>query len=363
MTGASPKPAVLVVDDTPINLEVATTILRPHYQALAATDGPSALALIARKPALSLVLLDVMMPGMDGYEVCRRIKADPALAHLPVIFLTSLNDSTSEELGFAAGGVDYIGKPFHPGTLLSRVGTHVRLHAHERALDTLVRERTATLEARTRELEETRLQVIRRLGRAAEYKDDNTGLHVIRVSHYTRLLAEAAGLAPKRVDILFHASPMHDIGKIGIPDSILKKSGDLTQEEVLIMRQHSAMGASIIGGDDNSELLDCARMVAQMHHEKWDGSGYPQGLSGTDIPLEARIVTIADVFDALTSERPYKKAWTPEDACAFIRRESGKHFDPGLVPLFFARLDEILEVRAHYSKAPDSSPDPFMASA
>lgn len=188
------KPTVLVVDDTALNLQVATGILRAQYQALAATDGARALDILAKRPDVQLILLDIMMPGMDGYEVCRRLKSNAATARIPVIFLTALNETEDEKKAFEAGGVDFINKPFQPETLLARVGTHVRLHAHERHLDSLVRERTSALEAKTTELEITRLQVIHQLGRAAEYKDDDTGTHVIRMAHYSRLLAEAAGL-------------------------------------------------------------------------------------------------------------------------------------------------------------------------
>jgi len=343
------KPVVLVVDDTALNLQVATGILRPHYTALAATDGQKALDILAKRPDVDLILLDIMMPGMDGYEVCRRLKGDPLQAHIPVIFLTALNATEDERLAFEAGGVDFINKPFQPETLLARVGTHMRLHAHERRLDRLVRERTAALEGKTIELEATRLQVIHQLGRAAEYKDDDTGTHVIRMSHYSRLLAEAAGLSTDRVDLLFKASPMHDIGKLGIPDAILKKPGKLTEEEFAVMQKHPAIGAGIIG-NQKSELLDCARVVALTHHEKWNGKGYPRGRSGEDIPIEGRIVAIADVFDALTSERPYKQAWTVERTIEVMQKDTGSHFDPTLMPLFIERLPEILAVKEHYSE-------------
>jgi len=343
------KPTILVVDDTPLNLQVATGILRPHYQALAAIDGPKALDIVSKRPDIQLILLDIMMPGMNGYEVCRLLKADPQHAHIPVIFLTALNATEDERLAFDAGGVDFINKPFQPETLLARVATHMRLHAHERRLDGLVRERTAALEAKSIELEATRLQVIHQLGRAAEYKDDDTGTHVIRMSHYSRLLAEAAGLSSDRVELLFKASPMHDIGKLGIPDAILKKPGKLTDEEFDVMRKHPAIGAGIIG-NQKSELLEVARVVALTHHEKWNGKGYPRQRAGEEIPIEGRIVAIADVFDALTSDRPYKQAWTVEKTIAVMQQDTGTHFDPGLMPLFVERLPEILAVKEHYSE-------------
>ncbi|HVT34545.1 MAG TPA: HD domain-containing phosphohydrolase, partial [Nevskiaceae bacterium] len=304
-------PTVLVVDDTPQNLNVASRILREQYRALVALDGTRALEIARASPPPDLILLDVMMPGMNGYEVCRQLKADARTRDIPVIFLTALDEANSEAAGFEAGAVDYITKPISPPTMLARVRTHLRLRAHERHLADLVHERTRALEQRTRELEQTRLEVIRRLGRAAEYKDDATGLHVIRMSHYTRLLALAAGMSSDRAELLFHAAPMHDIGKIGIPDHILQKPGALTDEEWVVMKQHPAIGAGIIGLQ-HGELLETARLVALTHHEKWDGSGYPRARAGKDIPVEGRIVAVADVFDALTSKRPYKNAWSVE---------------------------------------------------
>ena len=341
------KPTVLVVDDTPLNLQVATGILREKYVALAATDGQKALDILAKRPDVQLILLDIMMPGMDGYEVCRGLKANPATARIPVIFLTALNATEDEKKGFEAGAVDFINKPFQPETLLARVRTQLALYQQEQHLEGLVRERTAELQAKTVELEATRLQVIHQLGRAAEFKDDDTGTHVIRMSHYSRLLAEAAGLSSDRVELLFKASPMHDIGKLGIPDAILKKPGKLTDEEFAEMQKHPAIGAGIIG-TQKSELLECARIVALTHHEKWNGRGYPRQRAGEDIPIEGRIVAIADVFDALTSERPYKAAWTVEKTIEVMQKDAGTHFDPNLMPLFIERLPEVLAVKEQY---------------
>ena len=342
------RPTVLVVDDTPQNLNVASRFLREHYQTLVALDAEQALHIVQRAdPRPDLILLDVMMPGMDGYAACRQLKSDPGTADIPVIFLTALDAGEDEACGFEAGGVDYITKPLNPLTLLARVQTHLRLYAHERHLDQLVH-------ARTQELQRTRLEVIQRLGRAAEFKDDNTGLHVIRMSHYTRLLAQASGLLQEHSDLLFNAAPMHDVGKIGIPDHILQKPGKLTPEEWAIMRTHPAIGAGIIGRDD-SELLNCARIVALTHHEKWDGSGYPRGRKGEDIPIEGRIVAVADVFDALTSLRPYKKAWPIEEALAYIHQQSGQHFEPRLVQIFLALEAPVRAIRAKYGDTDEAA--------
>jgi len=346
-------PTVLVVDDTPQNLNVASRILREHYRCLVSLDGAKAID-IARADPPDLILLDVMMPAMNGLDVCRHLKQDPATRAVPVIFLTALNEIENEAACFDAGGVDFITKPMHPATLLARVRTHVALRAQERHLEGLVQQRTQALEQRTQELEETRLEIIRRLGRAAEYKDDDTGLHVIRMSHYTRLLALSAGFTADRAELLFHAAPMHDIGKIGIPDQVLLKPGPLTPDEWVVMKQHPAIGAGIIG-KHRSELLEMARVVALGHHERWNGEGYPRARRGTDIPIEARVVAVADVFDALCTRRPYKKAWPLEDATAFLNRNSGVLFDPDLVPRFMELMPQILEVQQQYA-APAETP-------
>jgi putative two-component system response regulator len=326
---ADTRPKLLLVDDEPTNLQVLRQILQDDYRLLFAKDGDKALELAARE-APALVLLDVMMPGMTGHEVCARLKAQPATAAIPVIFVTALADVEDEARGFEVGAVDYITKPVSPAIVRARVRTHLSL-------------------VRVDELRQTRLQIVQRLGLAAEYKDNETGLHVIRMSHYTHLLARAAGLGEVEADDLLNAAPMHDVGKIGIPDAILQKNGKLDEAEWQVMRQHAQIGAEIIG-EHESGLLRMARSIALTHHEKWDGSGYPNGLAGEAIPLEGRIVAIADVFDALTSVRPYKPAWPVEEALEFLRRESGRHFDPELVELFLDILPAILEVKERWAE-------------
>ena len=318
---------ILVVDDEPVNLQVLRQVLQPDWRLLFATDGARALEL-ARSQQPALILLDVMMPGMDGYAVCAALKADPATAHVPVIFVTALGDVQDETRGFDAGCVDYITKPISAPVVRARVRTHLSL-------------------VRMQELEETRLQIVQRLGRAAEYKDNETGMHVIRMSHYAHRLALAAGCDAAWAHDLLSAAPMHDVGKIGVRDAILQKPGKLDDNEWTVMRQHPQFGAEIIG-EHPSRMLRLARSVALSHHEKWDGSGYPQGLAGEAIPLEARIVALADVFDALTSERPYKKAWPAEQAMNFIAEQAGLHFDPALVQLFVPLLTQLLEIRARW---------------
>ena len=322
---------LLLVDDEPANLQVLRHILQDDYRLLFARDGEKALQLAAQEHP-SLILLDVMMPGLTGLDVCRQLKADPALARIPVIFVTALADPQDEATGFEAGAVDYITKPVSAPIVKARVRTHLSL-------------------VRVDELYETRLQIIQRLGRAAEYKDNETGLHVVRMSHYSAILARAAGLGDKAADDILHAAPMHDVGKLGIPDAVLRKPGPLTPEEWEVMRQHARIGREIIG-DHDSPLLQMAARIALCHHEKWDGSGYPQGLAGEGIPIEARIVAVADVFDALTSVRPYKHAWPVDKAVNLLIEEKGRHFDPTLVDAFVASLPAIEAIKAQFAETP-----------
>ena len=336
------RPIVLVVDDTPENIDVLNGILQNEYTVRVATTGERALAVARTEPRPDLVLLDVMMPGMDGYEVCRRLKSDEATSRIPVIFVSAMSEIEDETRGFDLGAVDYIAKPVNPAVVRARVRTHLALYDQKRNLMEMVKQRT-------HELEETRLQIIRRLGRAAEYKDDETGYHVIRMGHYAKLLGVAAGMPEYRAELLFNAAPMHDVGKIGIPDSILQKTGPLTADEWSIVKRHPAIGAGIIGRHNN-ELLEMTRVIALTHHEKWDGSGYPRGLKGEAIPLVGRIVAICDAFDALTNVRPYKQAWSEEETSAYLQRESGRHFDPRLVPKFLALLPQIRSVQSQYSE-------------
>lgn len=336
------KQTILVVDDTPENIDVLSGVLRPEYKIKAALNGEYALKIATGAPKPDMILLDIMMPGMDGYEVCSQLKANPATARIPVIFVTAKNQEEDEKKGLALGAVDYITKPISPPIVLARVHTHLALYDQNRVLEQKVRERTE-------ELQQTRLEIIRRLGLAAEFKDNETGLHVIRMSHYSRLIAEVVEHGDKWSDLVFNAALMHDIGKIGIPDKVLLKPGKLDDEEWKLMRKHPEFGAAIIG-KHSSELMQMSREIALSHHEKWDGSGYPYGLKGEEIPLSGRIVAIADVFDALTTERPYKKAWTVEDAVKLINENSGSHFDPNLVPLFHVVMPEILDIKEQHAE-------------
>lgn len=334
------KQTVLVVDDAPANIMVLDQVLRHEYLVRAATSGARALEIAGSETPPDIILLDVMMPDLDGFEVCRRLKEQSNTRRIPVIFITAMGEVQDEEHGFELGAVDYIHKPISAPIVRARVRTHLALYDQNRELEQKVRERTA-------ELHQTRLQIIRRLGRAGEFRDNETGMHVIRVSHYCRLIAQAVGMNEEDVEVLYNASPMHDIGKIGIHDDVLLKAGRLTDDEFATMQTHADIGSEIIG-EHRSGVLAMARTIALTHHEKWNGTGYPHGLCGEEIPLVGRITAIADVFDALTSQRPYKRSWPVDEAVAFIEREAGEHFDPLLVEKFKEVLPQILECRKKY---------------
>jgi putative two-component system response regulator len=332
-------PTVLIVDDSPESIDVLRGVLGSEYRVFVAISGMKALE-IAPVVNPDIILLDVMMPGMDGYETCKRLKAMPSLAQIPIMFVTTLGETDSQLRGLELGAVDYITKPYVASLVKSRVRTHVSLYHHCTRLQEMV-------QLSTTELLDTRLEIIRRLGRAAEYRDNETGMHVMRMSHMTRLLALAHGMNDQEAEILFQASPMHDVGKIGTPDHILMKPGKLNDEEWAIIRRHTVIGAEIIGNHP-SDLMATARVVALRHHERWDGTGYPGGLKGEEIPLEARIVALADVFDALLSVRPYKPAWSLEKTMEYIRASKGKHFDPRLIEELLRILPDCLAVREQY---------------
>jgi len=346
--GMRDSATILVVDDAPENIDVLVGILKPSYQLKVARDGEMAIKIANIQPRPDLILLDIMMPGIDGYETCKRLKLDIATRDIPIIFITAKISVEDEARGLSLGAVDYIAKPVNPAIVMQRVKTHLALSDQKRELYQKVK-------MQTQELINTRYNIIQKLGRAAEFKDNETGNHVQRMSKYARILALACGMESETADLLMNAAPMHDIGKIGVPDHILKKSGKLNEEEWLIMKEHAAFGAEILDEENPSLLLETAKTVAMTHHEKWDGTGYPNGLKAEAIPLEGRIIAIADVFDALTSKRPYKPAWTIERAIALIKSESGKHFDPQLVEYFINNLDEILEIKAQFSEEPTTN--------
>ena len=321
---------ILIVDDEPANLKVMREVLARNYRLSFAKSGTVALQLIENDPP-KLILLDVMMPDMNGFEVCKILKANPKTAHIPVIFVTALTQEQDESEGFSLGAVDYITKPISPAIVKARVKTHLSLVQAE-------------------QLKQAHVDLVERLGRAAEYKDTDTGEHIARMSQYSKVLALALGMNEQHAELLRQAAPMHDVGKIGIPDSILLKPGKLTPDEFAHMKEHAAIGAKILANSP-SPLLQLAHVLAIEHHEKWDGTGYPNGLKGEEISIEGRIVAIADVFDALTSKRPYKEPWSIEQTLEHMQQQAGKHFDPQLVDLFISKIDAILAIKkAHQER-------------
>jgi len=335
------KETILVVDDAVENIDILTIVLDGIYHIKVATNGKLALKIAQSSNRPDLILLDIEMPEMDGYQVCRQLKSQAETADIPVIFLTAKSEHHDESRGLKLGAVDYITKPICPSIVKQRIQTQLTLYRQNRHLDLIVRERTA-------QLHETQLNIINCLARAGEYKDNETGSHVIRMSYYSQLIALAYGMDAEKAEQLRHISPMHDIGKIGIPDHIMLKPGKLDAQEWKIITTHPQIGAKLIG-EHQCDILENAKIVALTHHEKWDGSGYPRGLSGEDIPLFGRIVAIADVFDALTTNRPYKEAWPIERAIEEIERGSGQHFDPALLPAFHQALPEMSKVMEKYT--------------
>ncbi len=341
---------IFIVDDEPSNLKMLDRMLRGvGFRNLVLIEDPRTVLELYQAQRPALILLDINMPHLDGYQVMAQLQAlgDPLAP--PVIILTAQHGRDFLLRGLAGGARDFITKPFDRNELLMRVGNLLDAHlAH-----CLVHDQKAMLEqmvcARTEELRRTRLQVVQRLGMAAEFRDEETGSHILRMSHTCALLARGAGWSEADCELMLHASPMHDIGKIGIPDAILLKPGALEPAEWAIMQSHATIGGHLLEGDD-SDLMRLAREIALTHHERWDGSGYPHGLAGTAIPASGRIAALADVFDALTSERPYKKPWTVEASVALIRGNRGKHFDPDLVEVFLAELPGVLAIRERFAE-------------
>lgn len=323
------KKKILLVDDEPNNLQLLRQILRASYQLIFAHNGQSALAAVAAHHP-DLILLDVMMPDLDGYEVCRRLKADPLMHDIPVIFVTAMGDVDDEAAGFDVGAVDYIHKPVSPAIVIRRVQTHLSL-------------------VHVKELEDSQREAIYMLGAAGHYNDNDTGLHVWRMAAYARALAEAIGWPEHLAERLELAAPLHDTGKIGIPDGILKAPRKLTAEEWVTMRQHSLIGYEILQCS-HTPIFKMAAEIALYHHEKWDGSGYPKGLAGDNIPQSAQIVAIADVFDALTMKRSYKEAWSVEVSLEEMRANSGTHFNPALLTIFLNILPKILNIKKEWDE-------------
>src|SRR5262245_17215873 len=362
------KQSILIVDDTPDNLTLMTGLLKDTYKTRVANNGERALRLAATLPYPDLILLDIMMPGMDGYEVCQRLKQDRATAEIPIIFLTAKTEIEDEQKGFDVGCVDYITKPISPPIVLARVKTHLLLKAARDFLKDQNAFLEAEVERRTREVHTVQDVTIMAMGSLAETRDNETGKHIRRTQNYVRALAEKLRSNPEythllddaAVEMLYKSAPLHDIGKVGIPDHILLKPGKLTPEEFEIMKSHTTLGRDAIAAAERlietpSTFLRCAREIAYAHQEKWDGSGYPEGLVGPLIPLAARLMAVADVYDALISKRVYKPALTHEQAVQIIREGSGKHFDPDIVAAFLEITDDFSRIAAVFM---DSERDP-----
>jgi len=323
------KKKILAVDDEPNNLKMLNLILSDDYDVMFAVDGVKAIEVaIAHRP--DLILLDIMMPDMNGYEVCKKLMERQETKDIPVIFVTAMSEIADEAHGFDVGAVDYIHKPISAPILLRRIETHlslVKMHTLEKSYE----------------------EATHMLGHAGHYNDTDTGVHIWRMAAYACALATAAGWAESDVEDLRLAAPMHDLGKIGIPDEILKAQRRLTAEEWIVMRTHCAIGSNILR-ESNCKVFVMAAEIAQSHHERWDGSGYPEGLVGDAIPESARIVALADVFDALTMKRPYKEPWSIEDSLAEIQKGAGRHFDPRLEALFEKILPQLLQIKEKWEK-------------
>jgi len=375
---AAERPTILVIDDTPENLAVVAGMLENDYRVRVAPSGEKGLRIAAGHPAPALILLDIMMPLMDGYETLARLRANPVTASIPVIFVTAMDSDADEAVGLALGAVDYIAKPIRPAILQARIRTQLELKA---ARDRLAQENErleAGVARRTREIELVKDVALHALATLAEKRDNETGNHLLRTRSYIELLMEdlaaqpefADALTPIRRQLIGKAAPLHDIGKVGIPDHILCKPGPLPDDEFAIMMTHARIGADALSEAiervlaerlDKSapeearyalEFLEVAREIAGAHHEKWDGSGYPLQRRGEDIPLAARLMALADVFDALMSRRHYKPPFPLDQVIAIIRDGSGRHFDPRIVASFLKQVDAFAEIAGRLADPP-----------
>jgi putative two-component system response regulator len=353
---------ILIVDDEELNRDLMEAMIASfgHVSELA-TNGPEALEKLT--PDFDLVLLDVMMPGMDGFEVAQKIRENQEINDIPIIMVTGLSSQKDRLKAVKAGVNDFISKPVDRVELNVRTDSMLKIKEaqdeikqHRVMLELTVERRTVSLRKTLKELEEAQrlthqahLDTIRRLAIASEYRDEDTALHLNRMGNYCAIVARGLGLPADEVDLILHASPMHDVGKIGIPDAILLKPGKLNEAEWEIMKQHPIIGSRILSGS-SSELLEAGEIIALSHHEKWDGTGYPKGLTGEDIPLYGRICMIADVFDALTNIRPYKKAFSSDKAFEILGEERGTSFDPKVADVFFDQVDEVVEIQKRFTE-------------
>ncbi|MDR2405113.1 MAG: two-component system response regulator [Deltaproteobacteria bacterium] len=350
-------PRVMVVDDEILNLKLIGAMLKPQgYEVILANDGEECLQKVAENPP-DLILLDIMMPKLNGFDVVTRLKAEERYSLIPIVMVTALQDVNDRVKALEVGAEDFLTKPVDRMELRARVRSLLKVKAYNDHMVNYRQELESEVRRRTLEIQETNLKLekaheklrgasletIFRLSRAAEFKDEDTGAHIISMSRISARIAKQCGLSPSTVESILYASPMHDIGKIGIPDRILLKNGPLNDEEWTVMRMHTVFGGKIL---ENSDIgfLRLGEVIALTHHEKFDGSGYPKGLKGKQIPLAGRIVAVADVFDALMSRRPYKPAFTPEQAIGIITDGRGKHFDPEVVDVFVSDIPEIMRI-------------------
>ncbi len=346
----STKPRILIVDDTPENIQILMTVLKDDYAVMAATNGERALSLAAGTPAPDIILLDIVMPGIDGYEVCRRLRERSRTRSIPVVFITARSDEEDEAQGLDLGAVDYIAKPFRPATVKMRIKNHLELKRHRDDLQ-------GQVDQQVEEINDAHRAAILALSKLAESRDDDTGKHLERTQTYCKMLATQLAETPEfrdhidadYVETIYWASPLHDIGKVAIPDAILKKPGRLTEEEFALMQTHATHGAdtlyAVARQYPHNFFLNMGHKIARSHHERWNGQGYPEGLSGETIPLCARIMAVSDVYDALTSKRCYKEAYSHEKACTILEQDSGSHFDPVVVRAFSDIAEALDQVR------------------
>jgi putative two-component system response regulator len=356
------KPTILVVDDTPDNIDLLCAVLEDDYRTKIAVNGERALKIANGDSKPDLILLDIMMPGMSGYEVCQQLKANPATRDIPVIFVTAMSETADEQLGLGMGAVDYITKPISAPIVLARIKTQLsmkRVHDFLRDQNQFLE---TEIELRTREIVALQDVTIHTMASLAETRDSETGNHIRRTAHYVKTLAEklrdhprfAAFLTDKTIELLFKSAPLHDIGKVGIPDRILLKPGRFEPHEMEIMKTHTTLGRDAILAAERElgievDFLKYAKEIAYGHQEKWDGSGYPEGLAGDAIPISARLMAVADVYDALISRRVYKEGMSHEAAVAIISAGRGQHFDPDMVDAFMALQTDFIAIAKRYA--------------
>ncbi|MBS1189782.1 MAG: response regulator receiver modulated metal dependent phosphohydrolase [Rhodocyclaceae bacterium] len=363
---SQPTGTILLVDDDPVNLDILARLLRPYYEVLAAPSGERALEVVAGPAKPDLILLDVLMPGMNGYGVLARLREDPATRDIPVIFVTGLDSTADEERGLELGAVDYITKPYRASIILARVHTQLELRRARQWLANQVVYLEAEVARRTQDIQLAQDITIRALAELAETRDSETGNHIRRTQEYMHILAKrlqshprfSAFLTDKVVELLTKSAPLHDIGKVGIPDQILLKPGKLTAEEWRIMKTHCLLGADAIEravheANHSVDFLDMAQQIAHYHHEKWDGSGYPEGRQADAIPVPARLMALADAFDAIVSLRSYKRPVPAEKAKELIARERGHQFDPDMVDAFLASYPDFVAAAQRYNQQHD----------